>query len=58
MKPYAPYGRRESEQSARAVDDRITTMLGNRMHMSVDGDRAAPKKVLWNFVVSPGLVGQ
>ncbi len=50
VKPYAPYGRRESEESARAVDDAMTTQMGNRMHMTVDGDREAPKRVLWRLI--------
>jgi AAA domain-containing protein len=46
VKPYAAYGRRESEESARAMDDRLKDGMLNRVHMHVDGDEHAPLKVL------------
>lgn len=46
VKPYAAYGRRESEESARAMDDKLSAMMGNRMHMRVDGNEHAPAAVL------------
>ncbi len=46
VKPYAPYGRRESEESARSVDDKLTALFGNRFHKRVDGNEHAPASVL------------
>lgn len=45
-KPYQPYGRRESEESARAVDTEMRSRFESRMHMWLKGNREAPALVL------------
>jgi hypothetical protein len=45
-KPYQAYGRRESEESARSVDDKLRAQFEHRMHIWLHGDRRAPTSVL------------
>lgn len=45
-KPYAAYGRRESEESARAVCTKMKLDLSTMIDLSVSGDRYAPKIIL------------
>jgi len=47
VKPYAPYGRRHSEDSARVIDKQVRDMLMNRRvrYKGIDGDVDAPRNI-------------
>lgn len=46
VKPYAPYGRSQSEDEARVLDTRIRSFMRGRIDLEVDGDVDAPDKIL------------
>jgi ATP:corrinoid adenosyltransferase len=46
VKTYQPYGRRESEESARSVDLKMLEQVHQNIHYTVAGDEHAPAKVL------------
>ncbi len=46
VKPYAPYGRSQKEDEARALDARIRSFMHGRLDLEVDGDENAPDKIL------------
>ena len=46
VKPYQPFGRRESEASARAVDDVVRKLLDPYPVIHIEGNERAPERAL------------
>jgi hypothetical protein len=46
VKPYANYGRSQTEEEARAICSRMKSTLADKMHLTVPGDREAPLSIL------------
>lgn len=49
VKPYEPYGRRQSEESARAIDTQIEASFGDLMDLRVSGDELGPHRIFWGL---------
>jgi hypothetical protein len=46
VKPYAAYGRSETEDEARVLDSRIRRLMGQRIDLFVPGDAKAPARIM------------